>query len=97
MKRIPESIWTEIRTAYASGIGLREMARNMDIPEGTVLALSKTRTMVTTPRQCQSPCQARGGSKRNHSVRSRERVHAATRRASPRPHGEHCRKDAAPR
>ena len=41
MKRIPESIWTEIRTAYASGIGLREMARNMDIPEGTVLARAK--------------------------------------------------------
>ena len=41
MKRIPESIWTEIRTAYASGIGLREIARNMDIPEGTVLARAK--------------------------------------------------------
>jgi len=31
----------EIRTAYASGIGLREIARNMDIPEGTVLARAK--------------------------------------------------------
>ena len=30
--------WAEIRTAYASGIGLREIARNMNIPEGTVLA-----------------------------------------------------------
>jgi hypothetical protein len=41
MKRIPESTWAEIRTAYASGIGLREMARNMDIPAGTVLARAK--------------------------------------------------------
>jgi len=31
----------EIRTAYASGIGLREIARNMGIPEGTVLAHAK--------------------------------------------------------
>ncbi len=31
----------QIKTAYASGIGLREIARNMDIPEGTVLARAK--------------------------------------------------------
>src|SRR5213080_1549358 len=41
MKRIPESTWAEIRTAYASGISLREIARNMDIPAGTVLARAK--------------------------------------------------------
>jgi len=41
MKRIPESTWAEIRTAYASGISLREIARNMNIPEGTVLARAK--------------------------------------------------------
>ena len=41
MKRIPESTWAEIRTAYASGIGLREIARNMGIPAGTVLARAK--------------------------------------------------------
>jgi hypothetical protein len=35
---ITKSTWAEIRTAYASGIGLRELARNMSIPEGTVLA-----------------------------------------------------------
>jgi uncharacterized protein YjcR len=34
-------MWAEIRTAYASGIGLREIARNMNIPEGTVLARAK--------------------------------------------------------
>ena len=41
MSRIPASTWAEIRTAYASGIGLRQLARNMGIPEGTVLARAK--------------------------------------------------------
>src|SRR5436190_1656425 len=41
MKRIPESTWGEIRTAYASGIGLREIARNMNIPAGTILSRAK--------------------------------------------------------
>jgi hypothetical protein len=40
-RTIPKSTWAEIRTAYASGIGLREIARNMGIPEGTVLARAK--------------------------------------------------------
>jgi len=40
-RTIPNSTWAEIRTAYASGIGLREIARNMGIPEGTVLARAK--------------------------------------------------------
>lgn len=31
----------QMKTAYASGIGLREIARNMGIPEGTVLARAK--------------------------------------------------------
>src|SRR5207248_9196061 len=41
MKRIPESTWAEIRIAYASGIGLREIARNMGIPAGTILSRAK--------------------------------------------------------
>jgi hypothetical protein len=31
---ITKATWAEIRTAYASGIGLREIARNMDIQKG---------------------------------------------------------------
>ena len=38
---ITESTWAEIRTAYASGIGLREIARNIGISPGTVLARAK--------------------------------------------------------
>jgi hypothetical protein len=39
--RVSSGLWEQIKTAYASGIGLREIARNMDIPEGTVLARAK--------------------------------------------------------
>ena len=31
-------MWEQIKTAFASGIGLRELARNMGIPSGTILA-----------------------------------------------------------
>lgn len=41
MHRISATTWAEIRTAYASGIGLREIARNMGISEGTVLSRAK--------------------------------------------------------
>ncbi len=39
--RISADIWEQIKTAYAAGIGLREIARKMNIPEGTVLARAK--------------------------------------------------------
>jgi hypothetical protein len=39
--RISADIWDQIKPAYAAGIGLREIARNMNIPEGTVLAHAK--------------------------------------------------------
>jgi hypothetical protein len=40
-RTISKSTWTEIRTAYASGIGLRELSRNMGIAPGTVLSRAK--------------------------------------------------------
>ena len=39
--KISRDQWQQIKTAYASGIALREIARNMGIPEGTVLARTK--------------------------------------------------------
>jgi len=36
--RDSSGLWEQIKTAYARGIGLREIARNMGIPAGTVLA-----------------------------------------------------------
>jgi hypothetical protein len=38
---ITNTTWAEIRTAYASGIGLRELARNLAIPAGTILSRAK--------------------------------------------------------
>jgi len=40
-RQISVETWEQIKTAFASGIGLRELARNMGIPAGTVLARSK--------------------------------------------------------
>jgi len=39
--RVSSVCWEQIKTAYASGIGLREIARNMGISEGAVLARAK--------------------------------------------------------
>jgi hypothetical protein len=39
--KIPSERWGQIKTAHASGIGLREIARELGIPEGTVLARAK--------------------------------------------------------
>jgi hypothetical protein len=36
--RLSKQTWEQIKTAYASGIGLREIARKMNVPQGTVLA-----------------------------------------------------------
>ncbi len=41
MMSLPKSDWQQIRTAYSSGLGLRELARNMGIPVGTVLSRAK--------------------------------------------------------
>jgi hypothetical protein len=40
-RRISPERWEQIKTAYASGIGLREIARNLGISEGTVLSRAK--------------------------------------------------------
>jgi hypothetical protein len=40
-RAIPNETWEQIKTGYAAGVNLREIARKMDIPEGTVLAHAK--------------------------------------------------------
>src|SRR5262245_36493422 len=40
-RKITSETWEQIKTGYAAGVGLREIARKMDIPEGTVLAYAK--------------------------------------------------------
>ena len=40
-RKITNETWEQIKTAYAAGINLREIARKMKIPQGTVLAHAK--------------------------------------------------------
>jgi hypothetical protein len=37
-RNITHERWEQIKTGYAAGVGLREIARELSIPEGTVLA-----------------------------------------------------------
>lgn len=40
-KKLLREQWSELKTAYASGLGLRELARNMGVAEGTILSRAK--------------------------------------------------------
>jgi hypothetical protein len=40
-RTITNQTWEQMKTAYASGIGLRELARNAGVPEGTLLSRAK--------------------------------------------------------
>ena len=40
-QQISAATWQQIQTAYASGIGLREIARNMGVSQNTVLARAR--------------------------------------------------------
>jgi hypothetical protein len=42
--RISRQTWEQVKIAYAAGAGLREIARKMNIPEGTVLAHAKRKS-----------------------------------------------------
>ena len=54
-RRITNETWEQIKTGYAAGVNLREIARKMAIPEGTVLAHAKrhawTQQIQVTTRQ----------------------------------------------
>jgi hypothetical protein len=39
--RLSKDTWDQIKAGYAAGIGLRELARKMNVAEGTVLARAK--------------------------------------------------------
>jgi hypothetical protein len=40
-RKITNETWEQIKTGYVAGVGLREIARKINIPEGTVLAHAK--------------------------------------------------------
>jgi hypothetical protein len=53
--RISSERWEQIKTAHASGIGLREIARNMFLPAGTVLAREIQSAKALARREDASP------------------------------------------
>jgi uncharacterized protein YjcR len=54
-RKIAKETWEQIKTGYAAGVNLREIARKMNIPEGTVLAHAKrhgwTQQIQVAPRE----------------------------------------------
>jgi hypothetical protein len=93
-RQISNNTWEQIKTAYASGVGLRELARNMDIPSGTVLARAKRdrwtqqiQTAKTQVRVVQSnaitPMQSAALTMRERAERHVERLAGVTDRVLP--------------
>src|SRR2546430_16922228 len=68
--RDSSGLWEQIKTAYASGIGLREIARNIGSPAGTVLARANREGWVpgsaTMPKLSPNPT-----TRRRQSLRSK--------------------------
>lgn len=93
-RKVPNSTWAEIRTAHASGIGLREIARSAGIPAGTVLARAKregwTRSVrdakalgVRTPAPAVSVATAAAVTMAERGLRHVERVAGIVERTLP--------------
>jgi hypothetical protein len=93
--RISADTWEQIKTAYAAGIGLRETARNMGIPAGTVLARAKREgwtqkiqhTKALVPSDLQSdaitPMQSAAVSMRERALRHVDRMAGVTEKVLP--------------
>jgi hypothetical protein len=77
--RISSEQRDQIKTAYASGIGLREIARNMNIPEGTVLARAKREAWTREIQSAKALAKREDSAPRCHSNGSRRNHHAAAR------------------
>ena len=93
--RISADIWEQIKTAYAAGIGLREIARNMNIPAGTVLARAKreawtqkiqhAKALVPSDMQSDAitPMQSAAVSIRDRALRHVDRMAGVTEKVLP--------------
>jgi hypothetical protein len=85
VRRIPKETWEQIKAGYAAGIGLREIARKMNVPEGTVLARAKRKgwtQQIAAPKQAVAlpqsnaitPSQSIAAVMEQHGERYRERM-----------------------
>ena len=82
---ISTEVWQQIKAAYAAGIGLREIARKMSVPEGTVLARAKReawtrqiaaakQAIASTQSNAITPMQSIAAVMRERGQRHRERM-----------------------
>lgn len=49
--RLPVTDWNQLRAAFTAGAGLRSLARNAGIPEGTILARAKRESWTQLKRE----------------------------------------------
>ena|SRR5439155_18920132 len=86
-RAISSETWQQIKTAYASGIGLREIARNMGIPEGTVLSRAKREGWTQQIESAKALVKREDSALAVTSVESHSRDIGGTRPASSKTHG----------
>ena len=89
--RLAKDTWQQIKAGYAAGIGLREIARKMNVPEGTVLARAKRerwsqqiaaakQAIALTQSNAISPLQSIAAVMQQRGERYRERVASVSER-----------------
>jgi IS30 family transposase len=59
-RKITTEIWMQVETAFASDVGLREIARNMGVSEGTVLSHAKREGRTQQIQSAKALAKARG-------------------------------------
>ena len=94
MRRISKQTWEQIKAGYAAGIGLREIARKMNVPEGTVLARAKRegwtrqieaakQAIALTQSNAITPLQSIATVMHERGERHRERIAGVTEKVLP--------------
>ena len=89
--RLSKDTWDQIKAGYAAGIGLRELARKMHVPEGTVLARAKRegwtqqieaakQAIASTQSNAITPLQSIAAVMQERGERYRERVAGVSER-----------------
>ena len=95
--RVSADVWEQTKTAYASGIPLRELARNMGIPAGTILSRAKREGWSRQRDNAKALVKREEAAKVVTPFEAASATMQQSGRASLRAHGEHCRKDDAAR
>ncbi len=89
--RLSKNTWEQIKAGYAAGVGLRGIARKMNVPEGTVLARAKrerwtqqiaaaTQAVALTQSNTITPTQSIAAVMQERGERYRERIAGVSER-----------------